>query len=296
MSNIFQAARQGNLARVQELLAQGGLDLAAFQPGDKLTALYEAARGGHLFMAKAFIRAGAPLNVPDEIYSALHGAVQASHHNLTAMLLREGAEVDSYTNHGGTPLAYAEDRRVAALLIAAGADVNASPLSPLHWAATHGHLAVLEVLLSHPDINVNKQEEQSQCTPLYFAARDRHNECVATLLAAGADACIPDKDEQTPLLRYFARHKNSEDFRTFVMLVAAGDRQWAYVPSPCPGLEAALLSVWKEAPQDLPLLFSRLTPEVKRRIRAALCTMHHTSPHHLPDHIRMRLLDEAFNV
>jgi hypothetical protein len=30
MSDIFAAAMQGNLARLEELLAQGGLDLAGF--------------------------------------------------------------------------------------------------------------------------------------------------------------------------------------------------------------------------------------------------------------------------
>jgi hypothetical protein len=80
------------------------------------------------------------------------------------------------------------------------------------------------------------------------------------------------------------------------MLVAAGDRQWACVPSPCPGLESALLSVWKEAPQELGQLAARLEPEVKRRIRAALCTLHHASPRHLPEAIRMRLLNESFRA
>ncbi len=80
------------------------------------------------------------------------------------------------------------------------------------------------------------------------------------------------------------------------MLVAAGDRQWDSIPSPCPGLESALLPVWTDAPDELGQLFSHLEDSVKRRIRAALCTLHHASPRHLPDHIRMRLLNEAFNV
>jgi hypothetical protein len=34
------------------------------------------------------------------------------------------------------------------------------------------------------------------------------------------------------------------------LLVAAGDRQWRCVPTPCPGLEAALVPVWKAVPKE----------------------------------------------
>jgi ankyrin repeat protein len=295
MSNIFTAAEEGDLARVKELLAQGGLDLGALQPSYRITALNWAALGGHLDVSKALIRAGAPLNVPNEVCSPLHGAVDASHHDLATMLLREGAEVDARTNQGGTPLFYANDRRMAALLIAAGADVNAGPYSPLHETAMEGRLAVLQELLSHPDINFNKQDEDYHRTPLHFAASHRHPECVAALLADGADACITNAQGQTPLIYSFANNEDYSEFRIIAMLVAAGDRQWARVPSPCPGLESALLLVWKDAPEELPQLAARLEPEVKRRIQAALCTLHHTSPRHLPEALRMRLLDDAFN-
>jgi ankyrin repeat protein len=213
------------------------------------------------------------------------------------MLLREGAEIESIDLNGRTPLCCGVDRRIAALLIAAGADINGGRSThPLHEAAMGGYLGVLEELLSHPGINVNKQTGGYQRTPLHSAAVNRHTECVAALLAAGADACITDNAVDTPIFSCFAYRRDYSEFRIIAMLVAAGDRQWAHVPSPCPGLESALLSVWKETPQELPELAARLDSEVKRRIQAALCVLHHASPKHLPDHIRMRLLDEAFNV
>ncbi len=185
---------------------------------------------------------------------------------------------------------------MAALLIAAGADVNADPCSPLHEAAAAGRLDVLEELLAHPDINVNKQGGSGHRTSLHWAADLWQTQCVSALLGAGADACITDEGERTPLLLCFANDEQYSQFRSITMLVAAGDRQWDHLPSQCPGLESALFSVWKEAPQELGQLAARLEPEVKRRIQAALCTLHHASPRHLPDHIRMRLLDEAFTV
>jgi hypothetical protein len=150
--------------------------------------------------------------------------------------------------------------------------------------------------MSHPDINVNKQDAIYHRTPMHGAARYRQPECVTALLAAGADACITEIHGRSPVLRCFAKDAEYSDIRIIAMLVAAGDRQWACVPSPCPGLVSALMSVWKEAPEELPQLAARLTPGVKRRIQAALCTLHHVSPRHLPEHIRMSMLDEAFNV
>jgi hypothetical protein len=299
MADIFHAAGEGNLARVEELLAQGGLDLAAFEPGGgfKLTALYRAARGGHLDVAEALIHAGAPLSVPNETLSPLHGAVEGSHHDVASMLLRKGAELDVHSNGIGTPLAGAKDRSMAALLIAAGADVNhAGPIAPLHMAAIRGNLEVLQELLSHPSITVNIQDGGPHRTPLHLAARWYHSVCVAALLAAGADACITDAKGHTPLRSCFTDNEGYSEFRIIAMLVAAGDRQWAYVPSPCPGLELALRSVWTEAPQELPQLAARLEPGAKRRIQAVLCVLHHASPRHLPEAIRMQLLGKAFKV
>ena len=40
--------------------------------------------------------------------------------------------------------------------------------------------------------------------------------------------------------------------------MAAGDRSWQCVPTPCPGLEAAMLSVWQAAPDELPELVKHL--------------------------------------
>ena len=40
--------------------------------------------------------------------------------------------------------------------------------------------------------------------------------------------------------------------------MAAGDRLWQCVPRPCPGLEAAMLSVWQAAPDELPELVKHM--------------------------------------
>ena len=49
---------------------------------------------------------------------------------------------------------------------------------------------------------------------------------------------------------------------------------WAAVPSPCIGLEHALVSVWTRHPEDLGLLFERLGEEVQREVREVLTVLH----------------------
>ena len=51
---------------------------------------------------------------------------------------------------------------------------------------------------------------------------------------------------------------SAEEFNTTTALVPAGDRSWQCVPTPCPGLEAAMLSVWQAAPDELPRLVKRM--------------------------------------
>ncbi len=57
--------------------------------------------------------------------------------------------------------------------------------TPLHVAAEHGDIRALELLLEHPQVNPNA-EDQYGTTPLTCAARWGHTECKAALLKAGA--------------------------------------------------------------------------------------------------------------
>ena len=75
------------------------------------------------------------------------------------------------------------------------------------------------------------------------------------MLAAGGDPLHRDNDGRTPLEFSYnlvrLEDDSAEDF-------APGDRSWECVPTPCPGLEAAMLSVWQAAPDELPELVKRM--------------------------------------
>ena len=185
---------------------------------------------------------------------------------------------------------------IVQLLLNAGADVNGnhSIIAPLHAAIRRGRSALLEMLIeAGADVNIQSTglfNLPAGSTPLHGAADVSRIQFVATLLAAGADPNIANSEGRTPLhhavwysvdvvnalqagggdplhqayggrtplqhlyhrfnMNFSARHFN------ITALVAAGDRSWECVPTPCPGLEAAMVYVWQAAPEELPELSS----------------------------------------
>jgi ankyrin repeat protein len=80
---------------------------------------------------------------------------------------------------------------IARKLIAKGADVNKPGWAPLHYAATNGHLAIIDLLLeNHAYIDA---ESPNGTTPLMMAAKYGTPEAVRMLLQAGADPMLKNQ-------------------------------------------------------------------------------------------------------
>jgi uncharacterized protein len=76
-------------------------------------------------------------------------------------------------------------KEIVKKLIARDADVNKPGWAPLHYAATGGHLEVMEILLEeHAFIDA---ESPNKSTPLMMAAMYGSTAAVKLLLEAGAD-------------------------------------------------------------------------------------------------------------
>lgn len=97
-------------------------------------------------------------------------------------------DINAVNGHDETPLMYlaviGETQR-ASDLIAKGAQVNRLGWTPLHYAASKGHLETVKLLLSHKAL-VNAPSPDGT-SPLMMAAYAGSEEVVRALLAAGAD-------------------------------------------------------------------------------------------------------------
>ena len=80
---------------------------------------------------------------------------------------------------------------LARKLIAKGADVNKTGWTPLHYAATHGHLEIMALLLEHHAYI--DAESPNGTTPLMMAAHYGTQAAVKLLLDQGADARLKNQ-------------------------------------------------------------------------------------------------------
>uniref|UniRef100_UPI00387FB281 Transcription factor ETV6,DARPin n=1 Tax=synthetic construct TaxID=32630 RepID=UPI00387FB281 len=128
-------------------------------------------------------------------------AARAGQDDEVRILMANGADVNATDNDGYTPLHLAASNghlEIVEVLLKNGADVNASDLTgitPLHAAAATGHLEIVEVLLKH-GADVNAYDNDGH-TPLHLAAKYGHLEIVEVLLKHGADVNAQDKFGKT---------------------------------------------------------------------------------------------------
>jgi ankyrin repeat protein len=135
--------------------------------------------------------------------SLLHRAAYYDRPEVARLLLARGADVNATSNRGVTPLHMAvreEYMRMVDLLIANGADVNMADddgRSVLHIAALEDyHEAVAPLVAAGAD---PRALTGTWKTALHLAAREDHEKVVEQLLAGGLDVDVTDADGRTAL-------------------------------------------------------------------------------------------------
>ncbi len=132
---------------------------------------------------------------------ALVFAVRSGAHKSVAFLLKQpGIQVDATNTADETALmlaANANDLVSANLLIEAGASVNRPNWTPLHYAASKGHTAMMRLLIDN-DAYIDA-ESPNGTTPLMMAAYYASPMAVKLMLEEGADPNLQNQNGQTAL-------------------------------------------------------------------------------------------------
>ena len=111
-----------------------------------------------------------------------------------------GTQVDTRSKNDETPLMMAAlkgNTAFAKRLIARGADVYKTGWTPLHYAATGGHVEMIKLLLeNHAYIDT---ESPNKTTPLMMAAQYGNAQSVKLLIDEGADISLKNDQGMTAL-------------------------------------------------------------------------------------------------
>ncbi len=190
---LFYAARMGHVDVVTALIKRGA-DVDARNESQELTALLEASKAGHLDVVTVLMDAGADVNAQDRYgITALYEAAAAGHLEVVTALQERGADVNVASDGGVAVLARtaaAGHLDVVAALLARGAEVNAGS-SALAGAAEAGNPELVKLLLER-GADVNAPDFQGS-TALMYAARAGQMEIVRALLERGADLNATDR-------------------------------------------------------------------------------------------------------
>jgi ankyrin repeat protein len=199
-SPLMIAAERGDLPALRSAL--GGADVNAADAHGN-TALFVAARAGHLPIVEALLSAGARVEVRNEEGDTpLGGAVRRKQADVVRALLARGANPNSTQARGAMPLAIAAEigaADVAGSLLSGGAKADAldgDGETALMIAAQHDEAIVVATLLSAgADV---KARDRTGRTALMTAAAAGADRAALALVQAGA-IDVADNLGMTPL-------------------------------------------------------------------------------------------------
>jgi ankyrin repeat protein len=254
--DIHNAAQQGDLQRVRELLEANPELVNRKDSSFGRTPLHWAARGVHLDVLSFLLEKGADPNAVDNSkITALHSVSSRGHKEAVEWLLTNGAHVNAVDEFWKTPLAYAisgNHEELIGLLVAKGGTL---PLQGeagrrlLHDSASQGNRALVEWMVAkgadlssengnggtllhscseggltefvgrllNKGLAVNAQDRYG-FFPLHYAARNGHEDVAEVLLQNKADIDAANLAGDRPV--HLARQAGKKDLAE--MLIARG--------------------------------------------------------------------------
>lgn len=201
-----------------------------FENRDKT--LSSACYEGDLNAVKKFIKAGAKVNLKDNVIAPIKAACLAGHADVVKELICEDADLNLWDGDQ-LPLTTACNEGhliVVKELINAGANLNQEDEhhTPLTIACVRNHTQIVKELIN-AKVDVNQAGKNR--TPLSIASSNGHSEIAKELLKAGADHNV-EHDNKTPLSDAIL----CEDVELYNMMIESRD-----VVNFAPALKAACL-------------------------------------------------------
>ncbi|KAL9181110.1 hypothetical protein ACHAXT_009915 [Thalassiosira profunda] len=218
VTGVHVAAEEGHLECVN-LLVAAGADVTVVDEEER-TPLLLAVKGNYGEVASALVKAGADPNTPyvdDEgaSHNLLMDSIIVENADFALLLIEHGADPYYKDDHGVTTLLQAAHRGIANVTNALLDKHSASPkageegwvdaasdegVTPLLAAASEGHLAILDKLLSTGKADVNAKDKEGTNSLMAAAARG-HLECIKSLAKSdGLDVNSQNVDGHTALM------------------------------------------------------------------------------------------------
>jgi ankyrin repeat protein len=253
-ADIFEAAKQGDVAATRQALAEATLpDVRDDRHGR--TPLHWAAEGGHTEVTRLLLAAGADVNAEDRDCGSkpLHLAAQGGHTDVIQLLLDAGADVNAENRDCGSKPLYCAVWKghapAAKLLLERGAAVDATNRTrsrvsagsirddtALDRASEDGRTDLVALLLAHGASFTSR--------PLFSAMARGHIEVMRLLLDHGADVHAKGRDGSTLL------HNTGEPDFVKLLLARGADKDARDYVGRTP-LHVCAIMAWLEAAEIL---------------------------------------------
>jgi len=202
MPELFRAVGRDDAAAVKRILS-GGVD-PEVRNFVEMTPLIYAAAANRPAAARALLAAGAKVNTPSPMGSALTMAETDGHEAMATLLLDQGAAPEAARRDGIQPLmlaAWHGQLNLTRRLLDKGARVDArnnDAATALSYAARGGSAEVVSLLLER-GAAVDAADSRGW-TPLMYAAGNGRAAAAKALLAKGAGHSARESRGRTPLL------------------------------------------------------------------------------------------------
>ena len=206
-SALHHAAKEGSVATIDQLLASPQVEQIINQRAkNNATPLYVAVQHNRLQAVQQLLKSGANPNS-----ATVHGMTplcSAIHHGLDAIALEllqvPAINVDFALEDGTTALYLAVECGMLSVVVALlkkGANVNSvrkDSSAPLHIAAKKGSKEMCALLATHSQTNINLQLKSGK-TALHIAVEYNHPDVVSFFLERGANPALSGWDKETSL-------------------------------------------------------------------------------------------------